>query len=518
MERQKVWAPEDNRGFVLGRIIDIGEENISVKLIHENRTISAPYDRVYPAEEDDKKDVKDNCALMYLNEATLLNNIRLRYDKDQIYTYVANILIAINPYCEIPKLYSLDTIKLYQGKSLGVLPPHVFAIADKAFRDMKVLKQSQSIIVSGESGAGKTESTKYILRYLCESWGSHAGPIEQRILDANPILEAFGNAKTVRNNNSSRFGKFIEIHFSDKSIVVGGYISHYLLEKSRICGPSNDERNYHIFYQLCAGAPESFRKKFHLSNPDDFQVKFYLKNGCTQYFCSNPTNKSLNANLMSHQHRTKGPLKDPVIDDVKGFSYTDRALSHIGIDEKERMNIYGVVAAVLHLGNIKFEDDPEDSRGGCKVSSCSLSELSLTIAANLIGVDKDELRSCLLSRVMQTTKGGMKGTVIMVPLKVHEASSARDALAKAMYSSLFDYIVHRMNQSIPFSSSSQYIGVLDIAGFEYFTVNSFEQFCINYCNEKLQMFFNLRILKEEQALYDREGLGLRKIDYIDNED
>lgn len=178
----------------------------------------------------------------------------------------------MNPYKEIAELYTSKTIKNYQGKSLGEMPPHVFAIADKALRDMRVIKKSQSIIVSGESGAGKTESTKHLLRYLCESWGSKAGPIEQKILDANPVLEAFGNAKTTRNNNSSRFGKFIEVHFDKNFQVVGGHISHYLLEKSRICSPGAEERSYHVFYRLMAGAPESLRQSLNLTQPDDFNV------------------------------------------------------------------------------------------------------------------------------------------------------------------------------------------------------------------------------------------------------
>ncbi|CAN7982239.1 unnamed protein product [Ixodes pacificus] len=273
MDASLVWAPDEHEGFKLGRIVDIGGETVTVLLNGGSQTITAPYRSVHSSEEDPNKDVDDNCALIYLNEATLFNNIKVRYNKNKIYTYVANILIAVNPYFEIPSLYSSEAIKRYQGKSLGVLPPHVFAIADKAFRDMKVLKQSQSIIVSGESGAGKTESTKYILRYLCESWGSHAGPIEQRILEANPVLEAFGNAKTMRNNNSSRFGKFIEIHFNNKCNVVGGFISHYLLEKSRICGQARGERNYHIFYQLCAGAPAELRQQLRITSPDDFNVR-----------------------------------------------------------------------------------------------------------------------------------------------------------------------------------------------------------------------------------------------------
>lgn len=192
-------------------------------------------------------------------------------------SYVANILIAVNPYKEIPSLYSGEAINDYKGKSLGQKPPHVFAIADKAYRDMQILKQSQSIIVSGESGAGKTESTKHLLKFLCHCWGDETGELEKKILDANPVLEAFGNAKTTRNNNSSRFGKFIEVHFDKKFKIVGGHISHYLLEKSRICSCEGEERGYHIFYMLMAGAPEQLRQRLNLTKPDDFHVsKFYL--------------------------------------------------------------------------------------------------------------------------------------------------------------------------------------------------------------------------------------------------
>ncbi|XP_013421623.1 unconventional myosin-VI [Lingula anatina] len=315
---KKVWVPHPSQGFKLGRIIDIGADTITVEPFDApGSAISAAYDRVYPAEEYDNKDVEDNCALMYLNEATLLNNIRIRYTKNHIYTYVANILIAVNPYFEIPDAYSSATIKKYQGKSLGTMPPHVFAIADKAYRDMRSLKMSQSIIVSGESGAGKTESTKYILKYLTESWGTHAGPIEERIVESNPLLEAFGNAKTVRNNNSSRFGKFVEIHFNDKNAVAGGFISHYLLEKSRICVQGPEERNYHIFYRLCAGAPEDTRKKLGLTSPDNFH---YIGRGCTQYFCQNDTEKKLAQDRKSKQ--LKGNISKSKVSYFKqGFPY-----------------------------------------------------------------------------------------------------------------------------------------------------------------------------------------------------
>ena len=510
-----MWVSDPIAGFIRGRIVDLTEEGATVEPVERTgrnvKPILAPFDRIYPAEDDDTKDVDDNCGLMYLNEATLLNNIKQRYQRDKIYTYVANILVAINPYSDIRDLYSSKTIKLYQGKSLGTMPPHIFAIADKSFRDMKVLRQSQSIIVSGESGAGKTESTKYILKYLCDNFGRSAGSLEEKILNANPILESFGNAKTTRNNNSSRFGKFIEIHFDSQCRVVGGYISHYLLERARVISQSSEERNYHIFYQLCAGAPKDMFAKLHLDAPDKFR---YISKGCTQYFGGG--NSKLSPDRQSATQQKKGFLKDPIIDDARDFQTLDMDLGKLGMTEEDRFSVYTTIATVLHLGNVEFEEDPDDNRGGSRVTEKS--ERSLQITAKLMGLDPDELRRAMTARVMQAAKGGFKGTVIMVPLKVHEASNARDALAKSIYSRLFDYIVMRINKSIPFEKSSYYIGVLDIAGFEYFTVNSFEQFCINYCNEKLQQFFNQRILKDEQELYEKEGLGVKNVSFVDNQD
>ncbi|XP_075148693.1 myosin heavy chain 95F jaguar isoform X2 [Haematobia irritans] len=511
MDTQLVWARDPIEGYIQCRISEIGAKDFEV----------TPLDRKYPKRSchmddifsscDGPQDHDDNCELMLLNEATFLDNLKTRYYKDKIYTFVANILIAINPYREITDLYAPATIKKYNGRSLGELPPHVFAIADKAIRDMRVYKASQSIIVSGESGAGKTESTKYLLKYLCHSHDS-AGPIEQKILDANPVLEAFGNAKTTRNNNSSRFGKFIEVHYDAKCRLVGGYISHYLLEKSRICSQSAEERNYHVFYMLLAGAPQQLRDKLSLGKPDDYR---YLS-GCTQYFANGKTEQLIPSTQKSADHMKNGPLKDPIIDDYNHFQNLDKALGRLGLSEVQKLEIYSLVAAVLHLGNISFEEIPDDVRGGCQVSQSS--EKSLTTTCRLLGVDPDELRQALVSRVMQSKGGGFKGTVIMVPLKMYEASNARDALAKAIYSRLFDRIVALINQSIPFQASNFYIGVLDIAGFEYFTVNSFEQFCINYCNEKLQKFFNDNILKNEQELYKREGLNVPEITFTDNQD
>uniref|UniRef100_A0A8C4J4X6 Unconventional myosin-VI n=1 Tax=Dromaius novaehollandiae TaxID=8790 RepID=A0A8C4J4X6_DRONO len=507
-----VWAPHPTDGFQMGMIVDIGTDNLTIEPLNQKgKTFQAAVSQVFPAEEDSKKDVEDNCSLMYLNEATLLHNIKVRYSKDRIYTYVANILIAVNPYFDIPKFYSSETIKKYQGRSLGTLPPHVFAIADKAFRDMKVLKMSQSIIVSGESGAGKTENTKFVLRYLTESYGT-GQDIDDRIVEANPLLEAFGNAKTVRNNNSSRFGKFVEIHFNEKNSVVGGFVSHYLLEKSRICVQGKEERNYHIFYRLCAGAPEDIRQKLYLSSPDNFR---YLNRGCTRYFATKETDKQILQNRKSPEYLKAGSLKDPLLDDHGDFNRMCTAMRKIGLDDAEKLDLFRVVAGVLHLGNIDFEEAGSTS-GGCTLKNRS--GQALECCAALLGLDEDDLRGSLTTRVMLTTAGGAKGTVIKVPLKVEQANNARDALAKTVYSHLFDHVVNRVNQCFPFETSTSFIGVLDIAGFEYFEHNSFEQFCINYCNEKLQQFFNERILKEEQELYQKEGLGVNEVHYVDNQD
>uniref|UniRef100_A0A8C2BWX2 Unconventional myosin-VI n=1 Tax=Cyprinus carpio TaxID=7962 RepID=A0A8C2BWX2_CYPCA len=507
-----VWAPHPTDGFQLGMIVDIGTDALTIEPLNQRgKTFLAPISQVFPAEDDVNKHVEDNCSLMYLNEATLLNNIRVRYSKDLIYTSVANILIAVNPYFDIPKLYSPETIKSYQGRSLGTLPPHVYAIADKAYRDMRVLKMSQSIVVSGESGAGKTENTKFVLRYLTTSYGT-CQDIDERIVEANPLLEAFGNAKTVRNNNSSRFGKFVEIHFNEKNAVVGGFVSHYLLEKSRICMQSAEERNYHIFYRLCAGASEDIRNMLHLNSPENFR---YLNRGCTRYFANKDSDKQIMQNRKSPEHGKAGALKDPLLDDLGDFNRMVVAMKKIGLDDTEKLNLFRVVAGVLHLGNIDFEETGSTS-GGCILKNQT--SQTLEYCAELLGLDQDDLRVSLTTRVMLTTAGGAKGTVIKVPLKVEQANNARDALAKAVYSRLFDHVVKRVNQCFPFDTSSNFIGVLDIAGFEYFEHNSFEQFCINYCNEKLQQFFNERILKEEQELYKKEDLGVNEVHYVDNQD
>ncbi|VDM38336.1 unnamed protein product [Toxocara canis] len=561
---RRVWVAHPTDGFTLGIISDIHVHSLTVQPINGSNTIVAQYEEVFPAEDDCEKDVDDNCSLMYLNEATLLNNCRQRYLRRQFYTYVANILIAINPYEPISDLYEVEAMETYRGKSIGTLPPHIFAIADNCYRDMLRLHQSQSIIVSGESGAGKTESQKQILRYLCHLYGEPNGSVQQRILETNPILESFGNAKTDRNNNSSRFGKFVEVRFGKKSTIVGGMVSHYLLEKSRICGQNAAERNYHIFYQLIAGADNRLWNILRLHSLDTFSVSAafsllisnYLNKGCAKFFanaesaskipasrrgnvlmnlslplrlpelrytyekstisvyhlfCFGVNSKASKINLLQ-----TADLTDNVVDDYTDFARLVSAISKLGLRSEEIDQVFECVAAVLHLGNIHLVEKMDGFRSNCAIDSES--EPFLTNAAFLLGVDVAELRRELLTRIMQPTRGGVKGTLYLVPLKMSEACAARDALAKAIYSRLFDKIVTWINSSILFDQSNTYIGVLDTAGFEFFTVNSFEQFCINFCNEKLQNFFNERILRNEHSLYEKEGIHFEPVEYSDNQD
>ncbi|KAL3994918.1 Myosin head (motor domain) family protein [Acanthocheilonema viteae] len=501
-----VWVSDDKDGFILCKIIDIGYECLTLQRLHETETFKAFYDNIFPAGEEVSRDVDDNCSLIHLNDGSLLNNCRLRYNRKQFYTYMANILIAINPYEQIDGLYDVNMVRKYKGQSLGALTPHIFAIADKAYRDMMRNHESQSIIISGESGAGKTESQKHIIRFLCESWGHLVGTIEQRILEISTILESFGNAKTACNNNSSRFGKFIEIHFNDKGIIVGGFISHYLLERSRLCGQNARERNYHIFYQLIAGTDEQTRSKLKL---DKLEIFNYLNKGCMQFFLSEE-----NSNKVMPGRNNSDGMRDELIDDYNDFQKLLNAFNRIDVSIDTRDTILEIVAAILHLGNIEFFDETFSFKSGCDVKEES--KTYLINAAELLGIEVTDLRTHLVSRLMQPTRGGTKGTLYSVPLRASEASAARDALAKAIYSRLFTAIINKITECMPFNESTFSIGVLDTAGFESLDVNSYEQFCINYCNEKLQNFFNERILIDEQNLYCKEQLHYDTIEFNDN--
>jgi myosin-6 len=479
---KKVWAPHIEEGFQLGEVCDFGTDTITIQPLDGSKTIECAFDAVFPAEEEGTPHVTDNCGLMYLNEGTLLHNLKRRFEVDEIYTYTANILLALNPYHSLD-IYRPEHVKMYQGKSLGVMPPHTYAIADKAYRDMRNLGLSQSIMCSGESGAGKTESTKHLLRYLTDSYGGGGDidDLETRILAANPLLESFGNAKTTRNNNSSRFGKFVEIHFSRSALVIGAHLLHYLLEKSRIIEQTNEERNYQVFYRICRGAPKTMRDALNIN--EDCGAYRFLK------------------------HSLLDPI--PFLDDVKDFAEMEKSMTDCGFDPKEKSNVFRITAAVLHLGNIEFEESGDGAalQGHCDPVAGGI--------AQMIGVDADGLKAGLTTKkIVIAGTEGVKG------LSPRDAGFSLNALAKSMYSKLFDWLVDRINTCFPFPQDKtvNYIGILDIAGFEYFKKNSFEQFCINYCNEKLQQFFNERVLKDEQELYVKESIKFKEVEFVDNQD
>ncbi|XP_057550107.1 myosin-9-like [Amaranthus tricolor] len=428
--------------------------------------------------------VDDMTKLSYLHEPGVLQNLRTRYELNEIYTYTGNILIAINPFQRLPHLYDSHMMQQYKGAPLGDLSPHVFAVADVAYRAMINEGKSNSILVSGESGAGKTETTKMLMRYLACLGGrasTEGRTVEQQVLESNPVLEAFGNAKTVRNNNSSRFGKFVEIQFDKRGRISGAAIRTYLLERSRVCQVNNPERNYHCFYLLCA-APQEEIEKYKLGSPKTFH---YL-------------NQSKCFDLDG-------------VSDAHDYLATRRAMDIVGISETEQEAIFRVVAAVLHLGNIAFAKGKEIDSSVLKDDK---SKFHLNTVAELLMCDAKALEDALLKRVMITPE-----EVIKRSLDPLNATVSRDGLAKTIYSRLFDWLVDKINVSIGQDPNSKsLIGVLDIYGFESFKHNSFEQFCINFTNEKLQQHFNQHVFKMEQEEYTKEKIDWSYIQFVDNQD
>nr|XP_043636269.1 myosin-9-like isoform X2 [Erigeron canadensis] len=422
--------------------------------------------------------------LSYLHEPGVLQNLATRYQLNEIYTYTGNILIAVNPFKRLPHLYDAKMMERYKGAAIGELDPHVFAIADAAFRAMVNEGKSNSILVSGESGAGKTETTKMLMQYLAYLGGrkeTEGRTVEQQILESNPVLEAFGNAKTVRNNNSSRFGKFVEIQFDKQARISGAAIRTYLLERSRVCQISDPERNYHCFYLLCAAPPEDI-KKYKLGDPRSF--RYLNQSKCYE-------------------------LDD--VSDSHDYLATRRAMDIVGMNETEQDAIFRILASILHLGNVEFAKGKEVDSSVLK-DDRSIFHLQMT--ADLLLCDLQALEDALLKRVMVTPE-----EVIKRSLDPEGASVSRDGLAKTLYSRLFDWLVDKINVSIGQDDKSAYlIGVLDIYGFESFNSNSFEQFCINYTNEKLQQHFNQHVFKTEQEEYSKEGIDWSYIEFIDNKD
>ncbi|XP_069615470.1 unconventional myosin-VIIa [Ranitomeya imitator] len=428
--------------------------------------------------------VEDMIRLGDLNEAGILRNLLIRYREHLIYTYTGSILVAVNPYQLLP-IYTPDQIRLYTNKKIGEMPPHIFAIADNCYFNMQRNSKDQCCIISGESGAGKTESTKLILQFLAAISGQHSW-IEQQVLEANPILEAFGNAKTIRNDNSSRFGKYIDIHFNKKGAIEGAKIEQYLLEKSRVCRQAPDERNYHVFYCMLKGMPPDQKKKLGLGKATDYN---YLCMGrCTT--CDGR-------------------------DDIKEYANIRSAMKVLMFTDTENWEISRLLAAILHLGNLRYEARVYDNLDACEV----IYSTSLTTAANLLEVEPQDLMNCLTSRTIIT-----RGETVSTPLSMEQALDVRDAFVKGIYGRLFVWIVEKINAAIyrPLSSEPKVIrrsiGLLDIFGFENFTVNSFEQLCINFANENLQQFFVRHVFKLEQEEYNLENINWQHIEFTDNQD
>ncbi|NXL59454.1 MYO9B protein, partial [Chordeiles acutipennis] len=431
-----------------------------------------------------QEDFDDLCNLPNLTETTLLENLKCRFLKHKIYTYAGSILIAINPFKFLP-IYNPKYVKMYENHQLGKLEPHIFAIADVAYHTMLKKHVNQCIVISGESGSGKTQSTNFLIHCLTAlSQKGYASGVERTILGAGPVLEAFGNAKTAHNNNSSRFGKFIQVNYLENGIVRGAVVEKYLLEKSRLVSQEKDERNYHVFYYLLLGVNEEERKEFHLKQPEDY---FYL-----------------------NQHNLK--IEDG--EDLRhDFERLKQAMEMVGFLSATKNQIFSILSAILYLGNVTYKKKATGRDEGLEVGPPEV----LDILSQLLKVKREILVEVLTKRKTVTANDKL-----ILPYSLNEAITARDSMAKSLYSALFDWIVLRINHALlnkkdmEESVTCLSIGVLDIFGFEDFETNSFEQFCINYANEQLQYYFNQHIFKLEQEEYKSEGITWHNIDYTDN--
>ncbi|XP_045443292.1 unconventional myosin-IXa isoform X13 [Pipistrellus kuhlii] len=448
-----------------------------------------------------QKDFDDLCSLPDLNEKTLLENLRNRFKHEKIYTYVGSILIVINPFKFLP-IYNPKYVKMYDNHQLGKLEPHIYAVADVAYHTMLQRKKNQCIVISGESGSGKTQSTNFLIHHLTAlSQKGFASGVEQIILGAGPVLEAFGNAKTAHNNNSSRFGKFIQVNYQETGTVLGAYVEKYLLEKSRLVYQEHNERNYHVFYYLLAGASEEERLAFHLKQPEEYHYLNQIKKkpprqSWDDYCCdSEPDCFIVEGEDLKHD-----------------FERLQLAMEMVGFLPKTQRQIFSLLSAILHLGNICYKKKTyrDDSIDICNPEI-------LPVVSALLEVKEEVLFEALVTRKTVTV-----GEKLILPYRLTEAVTVRNSMAKSLYSALFDWIVFRINHALLNSKHLEQntktlsIGVLDIFGFEDYENNSFEQFCINFANERLQHYFNQHIFKLEQEEYRAEGISWHNIDYIDN--
>ncbi|XP_054587690.2 unconventional myosin-Ih [Nothobranchius furzeri] len=427
----------------------------------------------------DRVGIQDFVLLDETTETAFLSNLKKRFGKDLIYTYIGTLLVSVNPYKELD-IYNRKQMDVYMGVNFFELPPHIYALADTAYHTMLTEFNNHFILISGESGAGKTEASKKILQYYAVSCPSTTllNTVRDKMLMSNPVLEAFGNAKTLKNDNSSRFGKYMDIQFDSQGDAVGGHILNYLLEKSRVVHQNHGERNFHIFYQLLDGGSDELLQRLGLER--NSQHYNYL----TQGECA----------IVSS------------INDKNDWKSVKNALQVIDFDAESTNHLLEVVASVLHLGNIQFDTDE-------KGHTCLNNNSELSWVSNLLGVDAKKLQEGFTFRKIEA-----KTEQVFSPFTVDHAIYVRDALAKAIYGQTFTWLVNRINESMENKDSSRktVIGLLDIYGFEVFYVNSFEQFCINYCNEKLQQLFIQLTLKSEQEEYEAEGIEWEPVQFFNN--
>ena len=491
--KRYVWVKDLEKAFVRGWITeDLPHDRVIVQFDSgaQLETHIDEVDKVNPAKFDKADDMAE---LTHLNEASVIHNLHTRYQSDLIYTYSGLFLVTINPYCPLP-IYGNDYIRMYKGQAREDTRPHIFAVSDAAFRRLVEEGENQSILVTGESGAGKTENTKKVIQYLAavatsdfdtpitgRTPGKQLSNLSQQILRANPILESFGNAQTVRNNNSSRFGKFIRIQFTRSGQIAGAFIDWYLLEKSRVVRVSQQERSYHIFYQLLAGADKRMRDALLISGMD-VENFGYTRMG----------------------NDTIGGVSDR-----DEWNLLIEAFHVMNFSDKDQMAIFRTIAAILHLGNVAVR---QESRAGDQASLTDDAKASIDKACKLMGVQTEPFIKGLLHPKVKAGREWVEK--VQTPEQVRLAI---DALAKGIYERGFGNLVSKINTQLDrggvSSDDSQFIGVLDIAGFEIFENNSFEQLCINYTNEKLQQFFNHYMFVLEQEEYAREQIEWQFIDF-----
>ncbi|XP_024881156.1 myosin heavy chain, muscle isoform X18 [Temnothorax curvispinosus] len=481
--KKACWVPDEKEGYLLGEIKATKGDVVSVGL-PGGETKQFRKDQLSQVNPPKFEKAEDMADLTYLNEASVLHNLKQRYYAKLIYTYSGLFCVAINPYKRFP-VYTHRCAKLYRGKRRSEVPPHIFAISDGAYVNMLTNSENQSMLITGESGAGKTENTKKVIAYFAtvgastkkekEDTGSQKkGSLEDQVVQTNPVLEAFGNAKTVRNDNSSRFGKFIRIHFGPSGKLAGADIETYLLEKARVISQQTLERSYHIFYQIMSGSVKGLKDMCYLSN-----------------------------NIYDYVNVSQGKITIPNVDDGEECLLTDQAFDVLGFTQEEKDNIYKITAAVMHMGGMKFKQ-----RGREEQAEADGTEEGERVA-KLLGCDCADLYKNLLKPRIKVgnefvTQGRNKDQV----------AYSVGAMSKAMFDRLFKWLVKKCNETLDTKQKRQhFIGVLDIAGFEIFDYNGFEQLCINFTNEKLQQFFNHHMFVLEQEEYKKEGIDWVFIDF-----